>query len=82
MTIFFRQLCSGLYPRLGVPFSFTGGLAWIHQEYRFSLFQMVSAYTNTGTSLVDQSMVPFQTAYPMVVFVMLMILAGNTAFVS
>jgi hypothetical protein len=33
-------------------------------EDRFSLFQVVSAYTNTGTSLVDQSMVPFQTAYP------------------
>ncbi|KAG1824448.1 cation transport protein-domain-containing protein [Suillus subaureus] len=30
----------------------------------FSLFQVVSAYTNAGTSLVDQSMVPFQTAYP------------------
>ncbi|KAG1782036.1 cation transport protein-domain-containing protein [Suillus placidus] len=46
----------------------------------FSLFQVVSAYTNTGTSLVDQSMVPFQTAYPMIFFMMFCILAGNTAF--
>ncbi|KAG7091120.1 hypothetical protein E1B28_010174 [Marasmius oreades] len=29
----------------------------------FSLFQVVSAYTNTGTSLVDTSMIPFQTAF-------------------
>ena len=43
---------------------------------------MVSAYTNTGVSLVDQSMVPFQTAYPMVVTLPFLILAGNTAFVS
>ncbi|KIJ65956.1 hypothetical protein HYDPIDRAFT_110073 [Hydnomerulius pinastri MD-312] len=46
----------------------------------FALFQVVSAYTNTGMSLVDQSMVPFQTAYPMIFFLMLCILAGNTAF--
>ncbi|KAE9400631.1 hypothetical protein BT96DRAFT_965214 [Gymnopus androsaceus JB14] len=46
----------------------------------FSLFQTVSAYTNTGTSLVDQSMVPFQEAYPMIIFMIILILAGNTAF--
>ncbi|EPQ55187.1 hypothetical protein GLOTRDRAFT_111153 [Gloeophyllum trabeum ATCC 11539] len=46
----------------------------------FALFQVVSAYTNTGTSLVDQSMIPFQTAYPMIFFVIFLILAGNTAF--
>ncbi|KAG1855585.1 cation transport protein-domain-containing protein [Suillus subluteus] len=46
----------------------------------FSLFQVVSAYTNTGTSLVDQNMVPFQTAYPMILFMIFCILAGNTAF--
>jgi potassium uptake Trk family protein len=46
----------------------------------FSLFQVVSAYTNTGTSLVDQNMVPFQTAYPMIFFMIFCILAGNTAF--
>ncbi|KDQ50869.1 hypothetical protein JAAARDRAFT_141256 [Jaapia argillacea MUCL 33604] len=48
----------------------------------FSLFQVVSSYTNTGMSLVDQSMVPFQTAYPMIIFMVFLILAGNTAFVS
>lgn len=47
----------------------------------FSAFQVVSSYTNTGMSLVDQSMVPFQQAYPMIVFMIALILAGNTAFV-
>lgn len=46
----------------------------------FSLFQVVSAYTNAGMSLVDQSMVPFQRAYPMIFAMMFAILAGNTAF--
>ncbi|KAJ1305946.1 hypothetical protein OPQ81_010663 [Rhizoctonia solani] len=46
----------------------------------FSAFQAVSAYTNTGMSLIDQSMVPFQTAYPMIVIMFFMLLAGNTAF--
>ena len=49
---------------------------------RFSLFQVVSAYTNTGLSLVDQSMIPFQQAYLMIIFMILLILAGNSAFVS
>ena len=49
---------------------------------RFSLFQVVSAYTNSGMSLVDQSMIPFQKAYLMIVFMIFLILAGNTAFVS
>ncbi|KAH7102157.1 cation transport protein-domain-containing protein [Auriculariales sp. MPI-PUGE-AT-0066] len=46
----------------------------------FTFFQIMSAYTNTGLSLVDQSMVPFQHAYPMIVFMVFLILAGNTAF--
>ncbi|EKM53378.1 uncharacterized protein PHACADRAFT_211077 [Phanerochaete carnosa HHB-10118-sp] len=46
----------------------------------FSLFQVVSSYTNTGMSLVDQSMVPFQTAYPMILFMVFLIFAGNTTF--
>ena len=49
---------------------------------RFSIFQVVSAYTNAGMSLVDQSMVPFQRAYPMIFTMIFAILAGNTAFVS
>ncbi|RSH85304.1 low affinity potassium transporter [Saitozyma podzolica] len=46
----------------------------------FALFQSVSAFSNTGMSLVDQSMVPFQTAYLMIVVMIILILAGNTAF--
>ncbi|KAJ8486784.1 hypothetical protein ONZ51_g4604 [Trametes cubensis] len=46
----------------------------------FSAFQVVSSYTNTGMSLVDQSLVPFQKAYPMIVFMVILILAGNTGF--
>ncbi|TRM69077.1 cation transport protein-domain-containing protein [Schizophyllum amplum] len=46
----------------------------------YALFQTVSSYTNTGLSLVDQSMIPFQTAYPMIVVMWFLILAGNTAF--
>ncbi|KZT21063.1 hypothetical protein NEOLEDRAFT_1139908 [Neolentinus lepideus HHB14362 ss-1] len=46
----------------------------------FAMFQVVSSYTNTGTSLVDQSMIPFRKAYPMIVFMIILILAGNTAF--
>ncbi|OCH90614.1 hypothetical protein OBBRIDRAFT_793172 [Obba rivulosa] len=46
----------------------------------FSGFQVVSSYTNTGLSLEDQSMVPFQQAYPMIVIMIILILAGNTAF--
>ena len=49
---------------------------------RFSLFQVVSAYTNSGMSLVDQSMIPFQKAYLMIIFMIFLILTGNTAFVS
>jgi Trk-type K+ transport system membrane component len=32
----------------------------------FALFQVVSAFSNTGMSLVDQSMIPFQKAYLMI----------------
>ncbi|PPQ63028.1 hypothetical protein CVT24_005974, partial [Panaeolus cyanescens] len=46
----------------------------------FSAYQVVSAYTNTGTSLVDQSMLPFQRAYPVIVTMAILILAGNTCF--
>lgn len=46
----------------------------------FAFFQATSAFSNTGVSLVDKSMVPFQTAYLMSVVVMLLILLGNTCF--
>ncbi|KAG0708602.1 cation transport protein-domain-containing protein [Suillus ampliporus] len=48
----------------------------------FSLFQVVSAYTNTGTSLVDQSMVPFQTAYPSEYHVLYVLYDADFSWVS
>lgn len=56
-------------------------LARADRHFRFSFFQVFSAFSNTGTSLVDQSMIPFQTAYPMILVMIFLILAGNTAFV-
>lgn len=50
------------------------GLWW------YAAFNTVSAFTNTGMSLVDQSMVPFQTAYLFIVVTMFLIFAGNTSF--
>ncbi|KAK8865865.1 hypothetical protein IAR55_001013 [Kwoniella newhampshirensis] len=46
----------------------------------FALFQSVSAFSNTGMSLVDMSMIPFQRAYLMIVVLIILIFAGNTAF--
>ncbi|KAG2015589.1 potassium transporter [Coprinopsis cinerea AmutBmut pab1-1] len=46
----------------------------------FSAFQTVSAYTNTGSSLVDQSMLPFQSAYVLILVMIFLIYAGNTCF--
>ncbi|KAJ3511772.1 hypothetical protein NLJ89_g3904 [Agrocybe chaxingu] len=46
----------------------------------FSAFQVVSSYTNTGMSLVDQSMLPFQDARGVVLVMIFLILAGNTAY--
>lgn len=51
-------------------------------KFRFAAFQVTSAYTNTGTSLSDASMVPFQSATVMILVMFVLILAGNTAFVS
>ncbi|WWD17950.1 hypothetical protein CI109_102395 [Kwoniella shandongensis] len=46
----------------------------------FALFQSVSAFSNTGMSLCDTSMIPFQRAYVMIVVLIILIFAGNTAF--
>lgn len=48
----------------------------------FAFFQSTSSFSNTGMSLVDQSMVPFQKAYLMAAVQALLILFGNTCFVS
>ncbi|THU76561.1 TrkH-domain-containing protein [Dendrothele bispora CBS 962.96] len=47
----------------------------------FSLFQVMGAYTGGGLSLVDLGMLPFQTAYLMIIALMFVILAGNHALV-
>ncbi|THH17258.1 hypothetical protein EW146_g3518 [Bondarzewia mesenterica] len=46
----------------------------------YSAFEVVGAWANTGMSLVDQSLVPFQTAYPMLILLMWVAIAGNTGF--
>ncbi|CCL99455.1 uncharacterized protein FIBRA_01473 [Fibroporia radiculosa] len=46
----------------------------------FSAFQVVGAWANTGMSLVDQNMIPFREAYPMIIFLVICVLAGNSAF--
>nr|XP_018267116.1 potassium ion transporter [Kwoniella dejecticola CBS 10117]OBR89274.1 potassium ion transporter [Kwoniella dejecticola CBS 10117] len=46
----------------------------------FAFFQSISAFSNTGMSLCDMSMVPFQRAYLLIVVTIILIFAGNTAF--
>lgn len=50
--------------------------------FRFSFFQVIGAWANTGLSLVDQNMIPFRTAYLLIIVLIVCVLAGNTAFVS
>jgi hypothetical protein len=49
---------------------------------RYTAFQVVGGWANTGFSLVDQNLVPFQTAYPLLISMVWLPLAGNTGFVS
>lgn len=44
------------------------------------IFNGVSAFNNSGMSLLDANMVPFQGAYFVLITMGLMILAGNTAY--
>ncbi|KAL8397365.1 hypothetical protein RB594_004183 [Gaeumannomyces avenae] len=44
------------------------------------VFNGVSAFNNSGMSLLDANMVPFQQAYFVLIAMGLMILAGNTAY--
>ncbi|KAF8470908.1 TrkH-domain-containing protein, partial [Russula ochroleuca] len=48
----------------------------------YTAFQVVGGWANTGFSLVDQNLVPFQTAYPLLISMVWLPLAGNTGFVS
>lgn len=49
---------------------------------RFTVYQISSSLTNTGNSLVDQSVIPFQDAYLLVIVQWFLILVGNTVYVS
>lgn len=44
------------------------------------IFNGVSAFNNSGMSLLDANMIPFETAYFVLITMGLMILAGNTAY--
>lgn len=44
------------------------------------IFNGISAFNNSGMSLLDANMVPFQGAYLVLITMGLMILAGNTAY--
>ncbi|KAH8982290.1 hypothetical protein EDB92DRAFT_1819936 [Lactarius akahatsu] len=56
--------------------------AVIRLVFRFSAFQVVGAWANTGFSLIYLQLVrPFQTAYPLLIFMGLAV-AGNTGFVA
>ncbi|EOO02380.1 putative cation transporter protein [Phaeoacremonium minimum UCRPA7] len=44
------------------------------------IFNGVSAFNNSGMSLLDANMIPFQKAYYVLITMGLMILAGNTAY--
>lgn len=46
----------------------------------YSVFNITSAFSNAGLSLLDESMIPFQRSYAYVLVVAFCILAGNTAF--
>lgn len=46
----------------------------------FWFFQVISAYSNTGFSLIDTSMIQMADQYFMLIPIGLLILAGNTAF--
>ncbi|GAA5889942.1 hypothetical protein JCM5296_003656 [Sporobolomyces johnsonii] len=45
----------------------------------FVFFQVWSAFSNLGMSLVDASMIPFQKAYWLIIVLCFLILGGNTA---
>lgn len=49
--------------------------------FRYSIFEVIGAWANTGMSLVDQSLIPFQTAYPMLIFLIWVVIAGNPGYV-
>ena len=57
------------------PMYFKGNNRWWT-----GIFMCFSAFNNSGFSLIDENMIPFQGAYFVLITVALLILAGNTAF--
>ncbi|GAA6063846.1 hypothetical protein JCM10212_003593 [Sporobolomyces blumeae] len=53
--------------------------AWAVNPTWFTFFQVWSAFSNNGMSLVDTSMVPFQKAYLLILVMCVLIVGGNTA---
>ncbi|SCV68413.1 BQ2448_534 [Microbotryum intermedium] len=53
---------------------------WAVSPTWFVFFQVWSAFSNNGMSLVDASMVPFQQAYLLIFVMSILILGGNTAY--
>ncbi|RSL74756.1 hypothetical protein CEP53_000052 [Fusarium sp. AF-6] len=51
-----------------------------HKPWWLGIFNGVSAFNNSGMSLLDTNMVPFQRSYFVLITMGLMILAGRTAF--
>jgi Trk-type K+ transport system membrane component len=47
-----------------------------------AVFLITAAMTNSGISLIDTSIVPFQREFVVLIVVALLILAGDTGFVS
>ncbi|GAA5922294.1 uncharacterized protein JCM15063_003250 [Sporobolomyces koalae] len=52
--------------------------AWAVNPTWFTFFQVWSAFSNNGMSLVDTSMIPFGRAYWLIIVLSIMIVGGNT----
>ncbi|KAM3511576.1 hypothetical protein MY11210_004794 [Beauveria gryllotalpidicola] len=89
------ELLSIVVPLYFVVWQLLGCLglgAWIHRHmpdtaltnginpWWLGLFNGVSAFNNSGMSLLDANMMPFQESYFVLITMGLMILAGNTAY--
>lgn len=87
---FYYLFCSlgfGLIIRIYIAFSTyaqevlkTTNTAGPLNEWLFSFFCSMSSFNNLGLSLMDASMVPFQSSPGLLIPIMFLILAGNTAY--
>ncbi|KAJ9474569.1 Low-affinity potassium transport protein [Pseudozyma hubeiensis] len=78
VTLVAPYISSGAFRKYRPPFESQGenkpDYTW------FWFFQVISAYSNTGMSLVDTSMTQMQDAYFLLIPMGFLILAGNTGF--